>query len=220
MTDDQHLLSTTLELPATLFDAPESDYIKISVQPLVVFKAYYPSVSVQATFKFNREIEAFGFFARMNADFIPSLIDSGETNSVCWIAMPHAGVTLASWLESATETTLAPVIDQLLQIDAWLYKNDVNFLEASPKDILIDDHGKVRIIDFEYTFLNEPFEQILLERIDHDRLVDLPLKSADMARDVVQARKNQSVAYYRRKIRSAILLRCGRSRVQKSIRPQ
>lgn len=210
----------SLDIPHALLDPPANDHIQVAVQDSVVFKAYYPIASHKAQDKFDRELSAFEFFTQNNAFFVPQLFESGRMPNVCWLAMSHAGITLSKWLETAPTTALEPIFDQLLQIDAWLYQNNVNYLEGSPKDMLVDKDGKVRLIDFEYTFLDEPFEQILLERVNHDRLSAVPAERASLVRNIVRARKHQSRAFLRRKIRSAILRRCGLNRVQKSIRAE
>ncbi|MCE2510424.1 MAG: hypothetical protein J4G10_05540 [Alphaproteobacteria bacterium] len=209
--------TSSIALPEALFEPEAGLHIRLEMRDRIVFKAYYPRYAAKAREKFEREIEAFRFFTARRAPFVPELLESGITNEICGLALRNGGVTLANWLEKAPHSAFDGILDQLLRIDAWLYRHRVNYLQASPKDVLVDDAGTARIIDFEYTFLNEPFEQILVERMDHDRLESLPPDLAETVRARVHARKTESRHFFYRVLRNGVMRRLGQSRVQKNV---
>ncbi|MBI08033.1 MAG: hypothetical protein CMM55_00800 [Rhodospirillaceae bacterium] len=209
-----------LELPPlSLFNFPINDHINILVSGRTVYKAYQLNTNKVGRDKFNREVQAYSFFKQTNATFVPTLLGSGQYNDHGWLAIKHGGQTLVDWLKQENLKTFSSILHQLIHIDEWLYRHKVNYLESSPKDLLIDKNGKVRLIDFEYTFLQENFEQILLERVVHERLSSLPDKTIEIIQHTISREKKKCHLFVWRKIRNATLLRCNRSRVQKSIRP-
>ena len=206
-----------MTLPETLLTPEPGQHIRLAVQKEVVFKAYYPERLEKAREKFDREVEAFHFFTLRQVPFVPEFLKSAIDGNICWLAMRNGGTTLADWFEKTPVSAWDPAFDQLLRIDTWLYRNRVNYLQSSPKDMLIDDAGTVRIIDFEYTFLGEPFEQFLIERLDHDRLRALAPDRANAIREQAHARKKESHRFFYRTLRNGVLRRLGKSRVQKSV---
>jgi len=207
-----------LSLPSSLRASTKGQPIRVEMRDKVVFKAYYCELSKQAYDKYKREIDAFNFFDAQNASFVPRLLANGVQNDVCWLATSFSGQTLVEWCSDASTAAMREMADQLIEIDAWLFKHRVNYLEASPKDILVDDNGRAFIIDFEYTFLGERFEQLLIERIDHDRLKLLGTDCLDTVRKEIVARKIRSFKFLKRKVVNAVLLRLGYTRVQRTIR--
>ena len=158
--------------------------------------------------KFLREVKAYQLFSTLQVQFVPRLLDFHDEE--LWIETSWAGRTLVDWLEHSPSNKLDQVISQLIDIDAFLSLKRINYLESSPRDVLVNEKGHVSIIDFEYTFLNERFQQVLLEKMFHERMhlvENVVQREAFLA--MIRMRLKECHCYLSRKIMNSILGRLG-----------
>lgn len=61
-------------------------------------------------------------------------------------------------------------LKKIIEIDKFIFKNRINVLHLSPKDLIIDKRKNVFLIDFEYTFLDSRFKQRIYDKLFHHNL--------------------------------------------------
>ena len=187
-----------------------NEHITVEFLPDRVRKTYREGVLKPglATAKFHREVAAFQRFDALDVEFVPKLLDvdrAGLSLETDWVA---AGRTLIDWLESAPSNSLDPVISQLIRVDRFLYENRINYLESSPENVLVSDDYHVYLVDFEYTFLDERFQQILYDQMFHARLTKVKnSQTRDVFLASLTARRNDFHAFLDRKIINGVLAR-------------
>jgi len=179
----------------------------VTIQSLkdTVIKTYlttclYPEVQKD---KFWREVNAYNRLEDLDADFIPRLLSYDKTKYSLTIERIMGG-DLCNILEKNENIDFDSIISQLVKIDDFLFKNKINYLNSSPKDVLYDnEENKIYIIDFEYTFVNEPFQQILFDCMFHARMMRV---TNTVQRDhflyLLQKRRSDFTRYYYRKIKN------------------
>ena len=121
------------------------------------------------------------------------------------------GRDLCAILEEGGDIASLEIIGQLVEIDRYLYDHKINYMNSSPKDVIYDiDQNKVYIIDFEYTFLNEYFQQILFEQMLHTRMMKVTnVHARDLFLAALSSRKSDFRRYYYRKIKNSALSAIG-----------
>ena len=120
--------------------------------------------------KFQRELSAYKKFSELKVDFVPELVSFDEKLLSLTIER-IGGPTLCELLESCSEYDLDSIIEQIIDIDSFLSKNRINCLYISPADFIYQKVKKrLYIIDFEYTYVNRYFQQILLDQMFHPRI--------------------------------------------------
>ena len=121
--------------------------------------------------KFKREIAAYYRFMQLGVDFVPSLVDYDVEELTLRIRKVN-GYTLTEMIELDVDFDIDFLIDRLIYIDAFLYDHRINYLHCSPHDLLFDIiNQNLLIVDFEYTFVNSSYKQILYDRIFHPRMM-------------------------------------------------
>lgn len=168
--------------------------------------------------KFHRELAAYHHFERLRVPFVPGLLDFDERALWLEIERVDGDRTLAEWVESAPVNGYEPVIVQLITADRFFYDNNINYLQATATDILVGNHYRLYFIDFEYTFLNERFQQILYERLFEPRMMNLVnTLSRDAFLATLAARKKEFHKFVPRKVHNAILGRLGLLRANRLV---
>ena len=115
---------------------------------------------------FEREVKTYQYFNTRDIDFVPRLIShkSGELK-IEYIE----GNTLAEIFQSNLLIDVEDIINQIIAIDKYLHKYQVNILRLKPADfILSKKNQKIYIFDFEYTFLNSRFKNTLYDQFLHN----------------------------------------------------
>lgn len=160
--------------------------------------------------KFARELAAYRRLGALGADFVPGLLDWDEEGLWLETDLVAGGRTMLDWLEAAPSNSFEPVVAQLIMIDRFFYENRINYMDTSPKDILVADDFRLYVVDFESTFLDEDFQQVLYDRIFHPRLIYV---RDDRTRDAFLAflanRRDDFHRFLPRKIRNGVLARLG-----------
>lgn len=160
--------------------------------------------------KFLRELAAYRRFAELGATFVPALLACDE--DALWLEIERVadGRTLADWVETAASNSLEPVIIQLITIDKFLCESRINYLQATPKDIMVGERYKLYLIDFEYTYLDERFQQILYERMFDARMMNVKnTRSRDIFLAALAARRMEFYRFLPRKVHNGVLGRLG-----------
>jgi len=190
-----------------LYDVRKKTRSPIQVDFLedVVVKTYLPDALLPAINrdKFQREINAYKSLKLLNAEFVPDLLSYDKTKYSLTIERIMGG-DLCSILEKDENIDFEAIISQLVKIDDFLFKNQINYLNSSPKDVVYDnEENKIYIIDFEYTFVNEPFQQILFDCMFHARMMRV---TNTVRRDhflyLLKKRRSDFTRYYYRKIKN------------------
>ena len=121
------------------------------------------------------------------------------------------GKDLCAILEDGGSAAIEEIISQLVKIDRYLYDNRINYMNSSPKDVIYSDsENKVYIIDFEYTFLNEYFQQILFDQMFHTRMMKVQnIDVRDRFLKALKSRKGEFRSYYYRKAKNFALSAIG-----------
>ena len=177
-----------------------------------VRKTYREGVALPglATAKFRRESAAYRRFAELGVDFAPRLLGCDEHDLWLETELVAERRTLLGWLETAPSNSFDPVVSQIIGIDKFLYEHRINYLGCSPKDILVSSDFGIHLVDFENTFLDERFQEILYERMFHIRMTQV---NNERARDVFFAllanRRDDFHRFLSRKIRNGVLARLG-----------
>ena len=169
----------------------------------------------RAEAKFARECAAYRRFNARGTAFVPQLRDHDAQALWLDIEFVAGGRTLIDWLEDAPHNSFEPVITQLLYIDRYLYRNRINYLGGSPKDVLVAEDYSLHLIDFEYTWLDERFEDIICESMVHTRLARVSnVRNRDLFVATLASRQRETQSFARRKWTYAIAhrLRLGRRR--------
>ena len=171
----------------------------------VVIKTYLPSAILPAINreKFQREIIAYKSLKLLNAEFVPDLLSYDKTKYSLTIERIMGG-DLCNILEKDENIDFDSIISQLVKLDDFLFKNKINYLNSSPKDVVYDnEENKIYILDFEYTFVNEPFQQILFDCMFHARMMRV---TNTVRRDhflyLLKKRKGDFTRYYYRKLKN------------------
>ena len=153
--------------------------------------------------KFQREIIAYKRLKLLNAEFVPDLLSYDKAKYSLTIERIMGG-DLCNILEKDENIDFDSIISQLIKIDDFLFKNQINYLNSSPKDVVYDsEDNKIYIIDFEYTFVNEPFQQILFDRMFHARMMRvINTVRRDRFLYLLKKRRSDFTRYYYRKIKN------------------
>ena len=151
--------------------------------------------------KFKRELSAYKRFDELKVDFVPELISYNEESLSLTIERID-GPNLSELLETCSEYDLVSIIDQIIEIDSFLYKNRINSLHISPTDFIYHkDKNRLYIIDFEYTYLNRYFQQILLDQMFRPRIQRIEnARCRDKFLNLVIKRKKDVILYKPRKV--------------------
>ena len=167
--------------------------------------------------KFRREVTVYQYFKRCAIGFAPRLLTYDDAS--CSLEIEKIkGRDLCSILEDGGHIAIDEIIGQLVEIDRYLYDHRINYMNSSPKDVIYDiNQNKVYIIDFEYTFLNEYFQQILFDQMFHTRMMKVKnAKSRNEFLAALRSRKGDFRRYYYRKIRNSTLSAIGLRRSKKA----
>jgi tRNA A-37 threonylcarbamoyl transferase component Bud32 len=185
--------------------------IKIVLRDNEVIKRYILKDSNHDNVKrrFRRELKAYSYFNSINIDFVPHLISYDES-SFTLILEKVKGDTLLDMIEKG-DISEHVIISGLVKIDRYLYRNRINYLHSSIKDIFYDRKKKsVCIIDFEYTYLNEYFQQILYDCMFGSRMMRIKNHAGrDKFLGILRERKNEFQSYYYRKAKNILLSKVG-----------
>ena len=95
-----------------------------------------------------------------NIDFVPKLIS--HQDGVLNIKYLD-GETLFDLLLKNKPFNYKKVVEQIALIDRFLFQNKINVLGLHLKDFMIVN-DKLMLYDFEYTFLNSRFKNILFDQ--------------------------------------------------------
>ncbi|PLS16633.1 serine/threonine protein kinase [Bacillus sp. M6-12] len=99
--------------------------------------------------RFNREAQSATSLAHPN---IVSIYDVGEEKDIYYIVMEYVkGLTLKQYIQKAYPIPMEKAIDIMKQITAAIshaHHNGIIHRDIKPQNILIDDHGNVKITDF------------------------------------------------------------------------
>ncbi len=162
---------------------------------------------------YHRELNAYQKFAELNADFVPELLEHDDERLILTIERIN-GLNLVSLLdqdynEACHKIDMELIIDQLIEIDSFLYDHRINVLQTSPKDIIYDPHKKkVFITDFEFTLINSSYKQILYDRLFQNKLKRINhVQLRDMFWSELKKRKKEFKLYYYRKIKNYTIKR-------------
>ena len=161
--------------------------------------------------KFLRELEAYKRFKKNGVDFVPNLIN--YDTDLQWIRLERIeGVDICEILENCSEYDLNRIIDHIIHIDSFLYKNKINCLYTSPKELIYQiETDKLFLLDFEYTFFDEYFHQILLENIYQNPKMKR-INNVRCLDEFVELSKRRLVdveKYHYRKIKTYVLSKIG-----------
>jgi len=187
-------------------------YIQIEIYEERVKKKYLPDPSrpgLQEE-KFYREINAYKFFNNRNIKFVPKLLSYDESFHILNIQKVD-GNDICSTLDDCTNDDMQNIISQLTLIDTFLFKNKINYMYSSPADIIYDKvRNKLFIIDFEYTFLNEYFQQILYKNMFHSRMNRVKnTVSRDLFLKKIRTQRKKFIYYNYRRVKNFLLNRLG-----------
>lgn len=163
--------------------------------------------------KFWREVNAYQHFDRYSVGFAPRLLSYDD--AACSLEIEKIeGRDLCAILEDGGDIATEEIIRQLVEIDRYLYNNRINYMNSSPKDVIYNNsENKVYIIDFEYTFLNEYFQQILFDQMFHTRMMKIKnVDSRDRFIAALMRRKGEFKLYYYRKVKNSALSAIGLQR--------
>jgi len=151
--------------------------------------------------KFWREVKAFQRMEQAKVDFVPKLI-SFDDSTLTLHMEKIVGLTLTAFLENEGIQAYDSIVEQLVHIDGYLYDNKINYMYASPMDVIIQNKtGKLFIIDFEYTVLDEPYIQILCTRMFHERIERVRNeKNREIFKTLLYKRRHQFRRYYFRRL--------------------
>lgn len=99
----------------------------------------------------------------------------------------------------------------MIKIDSFLFKNTINYLHSSTANMLFDEKmNKLYLIDFEHTYLNEYFQQILYDYMFGARAMRTDKVSArDCFLEMLFERLLEFENFYRRKVTAFCLARIG-----------
>lgn len=184
--------------------------IHVEIYADYVKKTYIPDASrpgYQGR-KFWREVNAYQSFVDLGVDFVPGLLSYDESSYSLTIEKIDGG-DLCAILEDGEDLDFDTMITQLVAIDRYLYENRINYLHSSPKDILYNKYEKkLYIVDFEYTFFDEYFLQILCDRMFHVRIMRVKnIRCRDRFLCALRRRKREFKLYYYRKLKSRLMTR-------------
>jgi len=189
-------------------------YISIEHLPEGVLKRYHADLAPKglAEEKFRREVAAYSWFAENDIAYVPKLI-SHDVEQLLML-VEHAGVPLNHWIADGNQHLWPDVIRQLSSIDQDLYRRRVNYLFSSPADVLVDEDGRVRIIDFEYTEAGCGYEHLLMTAMDNQRLFECDEVAAESFLILVRKAIPTSYRYWWRRLRYSVYGRMGLLREQ------
>ncbi len=128
----------------------------------VVFEAHDPELDRRVALKLlHRHLSGFGearvrmrregqVLARLQHPNIVQVFESGEHEGTPFVAMELvSGVTLTSWL--STPRTPTAVLSAMVQAGTALaeaHRHGIVHRDFKPENVLIDDRGRVRVVDF------------------------------------------------------------------------
>jgi tRNA A-37 threonylcarbamoyl transferase component Bud32 len=158
--------------------------------------------------KFKREIAAYDRFMQLGVDFVPHLVDYDVEELTLRIRKVN-GYTLTEMIELDADFDIDFVIDRLIYIDAFLYDHRINYLHCSPHDLLFDIiKQNLLIVDFEYTFINSSYKQILYDRIFHPRMMRVKnVERRNLFLHALRNRKTEFKHYRYRRLKNSMIAR-------------
>jgi hypothetical protein len=177
-----------------------------------VKKTYFPDLGHPGfqERKFRREINAYQHFEHSSMDFTPRLLSYDD--AACSLEIEKIkGRDLCELLEDGGDIATDDIIGQIVEIDKYLYDHQINYMNSSPKDVIYNESvNKVYIIDFEHTFLNEYFQQILYDQMFHTRMMKVKnVDSRDRFLGALRRRRGEFKMYYYRKVKNIALSASG-----------
>jgi len=189
-------------------------YIHVERTSHGVVKRFLPGNAPKglAEEKYFREVAAYQEFEHLGVGFVPQLM--GHDDASFTLEIEYGGVPLNQWICAENEGQWLSVLYQLTAIDKILYQLRVNYLFSSPADVVLDEKGKVRIIDFEYTEFGKRYEHLLLAAMDHERLFEFEPRLAEKFVQRVREYIPLSHKYIWRRINYSIRGRLGLLREQ------
>jgi tRNA A-37 threonylcarbamoyl transferase component Bud32 len=185
--------------------------IQVIINDKEIFKKYNCE---EFSFKYNRtkffrELRAYKYFNNLEVDFVPRLI--GYNQSLCSLTIENVGGnTLRNIIEEGVPNS-QEIVSNIIKVDRFLYSRKINYMHSSIDDILVHNDGKkIYIIDFEYTYLNEYFQQILYDCMFGSRMMRVKNRlSRDKFINILHERKNEFQSYYYRKGKNIMLSKLG-----------
>lgn len=151
--------------------------------------------------KFWREARAYMRFEQLGSDFVPKLFEL-KPEEFLLIIERIQGPNLCELVKETSEIHWQTIINRLIEIDDFLFRNRINYLFGSPADVLVSRiTGEVYLIDFEYTFLDETFNNNLLGYMRHPRIKRIDKKvNRDLFLEAIDKNLPRVSAYRRRLI--------------------
>ena len=189
----------------------ENREIQISICNKEVMKRYNCENSFYkySKIKFLRELRAYKFFNSLKVDFVPKLI--GYDTSLCYLIIENIrGNTLRDVIEEG-DFNAYEIISNIIGVDRSLYRKKINYMHSSADDILVTkDRKRIYIIDFEYTFINEYFQQILYDCLFGSRMMRIKNQiGRDKFIEILKKRKHEFESYYFRKAKNILISSLG-----------
>ena len=126
-----------------------------------IYQKKYDIAKNDEKIKYFREIKAYQYFNKNNIKFVPNLISYDE--GVLSIEFIN-GMTLFDHLEQNIPFNYQKIVKQIASIDGYLFLNKINVLGLHLKDFMVTQNHKLIFYDFEYSFLNSSFKNILYDQ--------------------------------------------------------
>jgi hypothetical protein len=174
----------------------------------VKFIKTYNIFDAQEKIKYLREKEAYNYFNSKQVRFVPKLIKSSK--GVLNIEFID-GQTLFDHLSMNLDADWGVIIDQIIEIDKFLYKNKINALGLHLKDFMIKKSGEVFLYDFEYTILNSEYKNLIYDQLiiysTLKGLADIDDKlNLSIFLDLIKKRKNDFYRLTYRRIKNKLIV--------------
>ena len=134
--------------------------------------------SHEARTRLLREAQA---LAKLSHPNVVAVHDAGEHDTNVWLAMEFVeGVTLRDWLSDA-ERDWSAVLDVMGRAAKGLAAAHAKGLlhrDFKPDNVMVDDEGRVRVMDFGLARREEPVDPVDLQPSPNDRVLDQVLTRA------------------------------------------
>jgi hypothetical protein len=159
--------------------------------------------------KYFRELYAYEYFNSKKVDFVPHLLSYNKLEYSLTIENIQ-GNTLQELIDGGNFNE-QEIIDGLIVVDKYLYLNKINYMNSSVTDILVSSNeNRIYIVDFEYTYLNEYYQQILYDCLFGSRMMRIKNKiNRDRFLKTLRENKNKFESYYYRKSKNIMLSALG-----------